>query len=404
MINDYKYVALTHEGKRIKGTFEAPSKKILVDYLYDKGLNILEIEEYSNLFTKLSKITVGKTIKNDELIFILKQLSSMMKAGMRSVDSLEVIASQTQQKIVKRILFDIYFEVASGKRLSEAFSKYPKDFPSLLINMIRNGEKSGDLITTVDNIADYYERNREIRNDVIGALSMPTAYILMAIGVSIMVVTVVLPNYVGLFETNDVEMPAITQALLDVSHFFFDYGSYLAVGALLFSILFYLIFYRTEKGKTLLGRILIQMPIFGKIVVMFNLSIIASTLSQMVVNHVNLLDAIKATATITKNAIYKERLLKVADNVENGYAISRAMENHYAFTPIFTKMISLGEKSGSLDDMLHNLAKFYTTDVKFQIKKLRKRIEPALMIFIYALVGGLVLAVMMPSFSMMQSL
>ena len=305
MINDYSYVALTNEGKRIKGVLEAPNKKLLSEYLSNKSLTLLEVKQYKNLFTQMSKITIGKTIKEEELIFFLKQLSSMLSSKMRTVDALEVIASQTQQKIVRRIMFDVYYEVAAGNSVSNAMMKYPKDFPLLLVNMIRNGERSGDLITTIDNIANYYEGNREIKSEIMGAISTPLVYIAMAIGVAVMVVTIVLPNYIGLFESTNVDMPAITQMLLDISYFFQDYWMYLLSGGIIFGIVFYLIFYKTPRGKLLLGQLLIRFPVFGKIVVMLNLSVIASTLSQMVANHVNLIEAVHAANSINKNGVYK---------------------------------------------------------------------------------------------------
>ncbi|XMB87272.1 type II secretion system F family protein [Mycoplasmatota bacterium WC44] len=404
MIKDFKYTATTRDGKKIKGTMEAPNKKVLAEFLFEKGLTIISLDEYSNIFTKLSKITLGKTIKEEELIFILQQLSAMLKAKMRVVDALEVLASQTSQKIVRRILYDIFFMVQSGMYLSDAMGKYPHDFPKILINMLRNGELQGDLVSVLDNVESYYSSNKELKSDILGAITMPALYLGLGIAVSIGMITFVLPNYLDLFTSLDAELPKATKMLLDISDFLTANWNSLLLGIVVFIALFYIIFFKYEKGKYWFSYALIRAPFLGKITIMYNLSNISSTLSQMVVNHVNLLDGLTATRNIINNQVYKSVLDKVLVNITNGYSISRAMENHFAFTDIFVKMITLGEKSGNLDDMLLNLSQFYSKDVKIKVKKLRKRIEPTMMMFIYALVGGLVMAVMLPSFELMNAI
>jgi type IV pilus assembly protein PilC len=268
--------------------------------------------------------------------------------------------------------------------------------------MINNGETSGDLVQAIENIATYYEDNRQVRMDIIGALTMPALYIVMGIVVTAVMIVFVLPNYVTLFASTGATLPAPTQILLNIGEFFTNYYLVLAGLFLAGAVGFYAYFIKTENGRRTLSKILIKMPVFGEVVIMYNLSTIASTLNQMVRNKMKLLDAIAASTKIIRNTIYREIMEKTVENVSNGYPISMAMDDHYAFTPVFTKMISLGERSGSLTEMLQNLAQFNREDVKLRVTRLKKSIEPAIMIFIYALAGGLVMAIMLPSLTMIS--
>ncbi len=400
MITNYKYTAINRQKKLVKGQMQAPNKEILANFLYEKGLTLKEVKENNSALAFLNNFNIGKVIKEVEMIFLLKQLSAMIKAGMRSAEAVEVLATQTKNKQIRTILFDVYFNVHAGMYLSEAMAKHPTEFPKLMTNMINNGETSGDLVQAIDNISTYYEDNRQVRMDIIGALTMPAIYIVMGIVVTAIMIVFVLPNYVELFATTGTELPKPTQILLDIGNFFTNYASILGILTLLFASAFYGFFFKTEKGRKAFSVMLIRMPVFGEVVIMYNLSTIASTLNQMVSNKLKLLEAIEASTKIIKNVVYRETLEKTVENVSNGYPISLAMEDHYAFTPVFTKMISLGERSGSLTEMLSNLSDFNREDVKLRVTRLKKAIEPAIMIFIYALAGGLILAIMLPSLSM----
>jgi len=400
LITNYKYTAIDRQRKLIKGQMQAPNKEILANFLYEKGLTLKEVKEHNSIFSFINNVNIGKVINEVDMIFLLKQLGAMIKAGMRSAEAVEVLATQSKNKQIRTILFDVYFNVHAGMYLSNAMAKHPKEFPRLMTNMINNGETSGDLVQAIENLATYYEDNRQVRQDIIGALTMPVLYIVMGIVVTAIMIVWVLPNYVSLFAQTGQDLPVPTQILLDIGNFFNNYSSLLMIGILLFAVSFYVFFFRTEKGKRAMSMLLVKTPIVKEIVIMYNLSTIASTLSQMVKNKMKLLEAIEASSRIVKNVIYREILEETVENVSNGYPISMAMEEHYAFTPVFTKMISLGERSGSLEEMLTNLASFNREDVKLKVNRLKKSIEPAIMIFIYALAGALVMAIMLPSLTM----
>lgn len=402
MINNYKYTALNRQRKLVKGQMQAPNKEILANFLYEKGLTLKEVKEHNDIFAFLNNVNIGKVIKEVDMIFLLKQLSAMIKAGMRSAEAVEVLAAQTTNKQIRTILFDVYFNVSAGMYLSEAMAKHPNEFPRLMTNMINNGERSGDLVQSLENLATYYEDNRQVRQDIIGALTMPALYIVMGILVTAVMIIWVLPNYVTLFAQTGRDLPVPTQILLDIGNFFNRYFALLSTLFLIIGSSLYFYLFRTDHGRRTFSVTLCKTPIIKEIVIMYNLSTIASTLSQMVRNKMKLLDAIEASSKIIKNVVYRDILIETVENVSNGYPISLAMEDHYAFTPVFTKMISLGERSGSLEEMLTNLADFNRSDVKLKVNRLKKAIEPAIMIFIYALAGGLVMAIMLPSLSMIS--
>ncbi len=397
MIRDYKYVATDREGNVVKGRMQAPNKRILARYLASRALNPKEINEYRDWFGFLNNITFGKTIKDKDLIFILKQIAAMLKAGIRLSDAIEIIAIQTTDKVTRRILYDVFFDLESGKMLSEAMERYPVDFPRLTRNMLEIGETNGDLLHAVENLATFYENNLEVRNDIRGALTMPIIYILMGVAVAIIMIIFVVPSYSRLFATTGGDLPLPTQILVNIGEFFTNnWLQFLLMTSSLLFLLYYF-FGINEKGKKLFAEMMIRTPIIGQLVIMSNQSTIASTLSQMVNNKVRMIEAVMACTKIIKNQVYVEILEKTVLNLRTGASITKEMDHHYAFTEAFTKMLSMGESTGTLPKMLENLSEFAANDVKLRSKRLRRTIEPTIMMVIYVMVGFLVMAVMLPS-------
>ncbi len=397
MIRNYKYVATNREGNVIKGRMQAPNKRILARYLASRSLQPKEINEYRDWFGFLSNITIGKTIKDKDLIFILKQIAAMLRAGIRLSDSIEIIAIQTTDKVTRRILYDVFFDLESGKMLSEAMERYPVDFPRLTRNMLEIGEVNGDLLSAVENLATFYENNLEVRNDIRGAITMPIIYIMMGIAVATIMIIFVVPSYSRLFATTGGDLPVPTQILVNVGEFFTNnWLQFLFMTSAILFLLYYL-FALNERGKRIFAELLIRMPIVGQLVIMSNQSTIASTLSQMVNNKVRMIEAVIACTKIVKNNVYREVLEKTVINLRTGASITKEMDNHYAFTQAFTKMLSMGESTGTLPKMLENLSEYTANDVKLRSKRLRRTLEPTIMMIIYVMVGFLVMAVMLPS-------
>ena len=400
-IFDYRYRARRlKDGKVVKGVTEAPSKNMVDKYLQERGMKPIEIYQQKSLLQELNRISFGKVIKEKDLIFYLRQLSSLLRAGVKLNEACEILATQQSHKAVRRILYGIYFEVNSGTTLADAFSEYPRDFPDILISMIRVGEATGDLKGALNEIVDYFETQFRIKNSIKQTMMMPAIYLTVALIVAIFIFVFVMPNFEDMFTTiDDVEMPAVTQLFINIGNFLTDYIFYLLAGIIVFISAFIYLKRHVKAFSKFLSYLGIRMPILGTIVRLNNLSRIAATLSQMLNNHVPLQECLVVTYDTLQNRIYKDLIVEAQKNVNEGEYISKAFEGHYASEVVFTRMISVGERTGELGRMLENLSTFYEEDSEVKIDRVRKALEPVMLIAIFSLVVIMLLAIMLPSLS-----
>ena len=401
IIYDYKYRAKRlKDGKIVKGITEAPSKNMVDKFLQEQGLKPIEIQQQKSWLQSLNRITLGGVIKERDLIFYLKQMSSLLGAGVKLNEASEILATQQTNKNIRRILYGIYFEVNSGQTLAESYAEYPNDFPQILVSMVQVGERTGDLKTTLKDIVKYFESQYRLKTSIKSTLMMPAIYLVVGLMVAVFIMVFVMPNFESMFDSVDgVKMPAITQFFMDTGHFITESWYVLLFGGASFITLFILSKKRFVKFQIFLSYIAIKMPIIGSVVQMNNLSRIASTLSQMLNNHVALQDSLATTYDTINNRIYKDLIVQAQKNVNNGDYMSLAFEGHYAVEVVFSRMVSVGERTGDLGKMLKNLSAFYDEDSDVKIERLKKGLEPILLIFIFTLVVIMLLAVMLPSLS-----
>ena len=401
IIYDYKYRAKRlKDGKIVKGITEAPSKNMVDKFLQEQGLKPIEIQQQKSWLQSLNRITLGGVIKERDLIFYLKQLSSLLGAGVKLNEASEILATQQTNKNIRRILYGIYFEVNSGQTLAESYAEYPNDFPQILVSMVQVGERTGDLKTTLKDIVKYFESQYRLKTSIKSTLMMPAIYLVVGLMVAVFIMVFVMPNFESMFDSVDgVKMPAITQFFMDTGDFITESWYVLLFGGASFITLFILSKKRFVKFQIFLSYIAIKMPIIGSVVQMNNLSRIASTLSQMLNNHVALQDSLATTYDTINNRIYKDLIVQAQKNVNNGDYMSLAFEGHYAVEVVFSRMVSVGERTGDLGKMLKNLSAFYDEDSDVKIERLKKGLEPILLIFIFTLVVIMLLAVMLPSLS-----
>lgn len=405
-IYDYKYRARRlKDGKIVTGTTEAPSKTMVDRFLQEQSLKPIEIYQQRNWWQALNRISFGRVISERDLIFYLKQLSSLLHAGVKLNEASEMLATQQTNKAIRRILYGIYYEVNSGATLAEAYKEYPSDFPNILVSMVSVGEKTGDLKGAIREVVDYFEAQYRLKSSIQSTLMMPVIYLIVAAAVGIFLLVAVMPQFETMFASRDnAEMPAITELFINMGSFMREYALIiiLVLGAF-FAIMTMLV--RTNKQvRKFLSYLAIKMPVLGQVVVLNNLSRIAATLSQMLNNHVPLQESLATTFDTVNNRIYKDLIVQAQKNVNAGDYMSEAFEGHYAVEVVFTRMISVGERTGDLGQMLKNLSDFYDEDSEVKIDRLKKSLEPILLIFIFSLIVVMLLAIMMPSLSFAQQI
>jgi type II secretory pathway component PulF len=369
-------------------------------FLQEQGLKPLEIKQHKSLLGELNRVSFGRTIKETDLIFYLRQLTSLLRSGVKVNEASEILATQQTNKAVRRILYGIYYEVNTGTSLADAYREYPKDFPEILVSMIQIGESTGNLLEAIEEIAEYFEAQIKIKASVRQTLMMPAIYLVVALLVAVFIFVVVMPNFEGMFDSVDgAEMPGVTKAFLNIGNFIKDYAIIIILSLIVTIGSFITAKKKSKKFQRFLSIVAIKTPIIGTIVRLNNLSRIAATLSQMLNAHVPLQECLVVTYDTLSNQIYKDLIVEAQKNVNAGDFMSKAFEGHYATEVVFTRMIGVGEQTGELGKMLHSLNSFYEEDSTIKIDRVRKALEPILMIFIFSLVLVMILAVMLPSLS-----
>ncbi len=399
-IYDYRYRAKRlKDGKVVKGTTEAPSKAMVEKYIQENGMKAIEVFQQKSYMGILSRVSFGKVISERDLIFYLKQMSSLLNAGVKLNEASEILATQQTNKLIRRVLYGIYYEVNSGTTLAEAYEEYPLDFPDILISMVRVGEKTGNLKETISDIVLYFETQYRIKASIRQTMMMPSIYMFITFLVAIFIFTYVMPEFQSLYDDLGGDLPGITAVFIDIGNFMSTNWLALVV-TLVVLIGGFIIAKRYSKSfQRFLASLAIKMPIMGSIVILNNLSRIAATLSQLLNAHVPLQECLVTTYDTLSNKIYKDIIIEAQKNVNAGDYMSKAFEGHYAVEVVFTRMISVGERTGDLGGMLKNLSQFYDEDSTVKIDRVRKMLEPVMMIVIFSLVVVMLLAIMLPSLS-----
>ncbi|MGB6407181.1 MAG: type II secretion system F family protein [Planococcus donghaensis] len=396
----YKY-----EGRdRIKvrsGVVVASGRREAVSKLRDEGIRVIDIREMPA--TALQKdISIGNPVKRDQFIMFLRQFSTLMRAGVTIVDSVHILSQQVESKPLQRALAEIAEELRKGNSLSNSLAKYPKIFEPLTINLVKAGELAGNIDESLDSLATHYDKAYQTRQKVISAMSYPVVVGILAIGVVIFLLSSIVPMFADMFSGFGGELPLITQFVMGASDFVQGYWYLLLLAGLTIVVVIWLM-RKNPKGNMILDTLLIKAPIFGKIMQKSALARLTRTLSSLFSSSVPILQCLTMTEKVVDNAVMSKVILQARDSLERGGSLTEPMRKHWAFPPLIPHMISIGEQTGSLDHMLSKVAEFYEKEVEAETDRLKALIEPLMIVFLAAIVGTIVLAIMMPMFEMFQN-
>jgi type IV pilus assembly protein PilC len=353
---------------------------------------------------KIDKFLIGlQKIPARDKIFLLQNLGIIIKSGMPLTAGLKTLALQTKNKKLKGILITTEASIKQGKTFGESLEQYKKDFGEMFINMIKAGEISGQLEEVLEELYVQTKKDNELRSKIKGAMIYPTVILVAMVGIGIFVIIFVLPNVTSMFDQLDTELPLTTRLLIWVSNFAKKNGIFIGAGfialiALLARIL------KTKGGKKAFDRILLRLPIFGPIIKKINIARTTRNLSSLIKTDINIVQTIQITANILGNTMYKEALMRAAQDVKKGKKLGEIFGIYpKLFPPVIIQMITIGEESGSLDDILEKVAEFYEEEIFQTMESLPTLIEPVLMIIMGIAVGGIAMAIMMPMYSLTQT-
>ncbi len=400
----FQYTVRDSTGAVRTGTSEAENEDILKRRLQEQGFTVNDVKKSASQKKRVRPGGGFGKVKLKDLSIFCRQFSTMIDAGVSLVRALDVLGEQTQNPKLKRILREIQVEVESGQTLSRSMQKYPKVFSNLFIGLIRAGEVGGVLEEALQRLSHFLEKDMELRRKVKSALTYPTIVVIVAILIVLGLCTFIVPKFIELFKDLGVkELPAMTQVLVDFSDFLKDkwYIGLIGVFVIWWGIR---LFGTTKVGRRVIDRVKLRVPVFGSLGHKICLARFSRTLSTLLVSGVPILQAMETVAGTLGNEIIAEAVMNARARIREGDRINEPLEKSRQFPPMVVHMISIGEESGALDQMLSKIAEFYEAEVDAQLASLTSAIEPVMIVFLGVCVGFIVIAMFMPLIQVIQNL
>jgi type IV pilus assembly protein PilC len=388
----YVWKGKNRYGDSVGGERVASSPDDLARYLQKEQITVSSIAPKRGAFG--IPFLRREKVKMKELAIYSRQLSVLIDAELPLIQSLNILAEQTKNKYFKRVITTIREDVEAGASLNQAKRKFPKAFDDLYCNLIASGEQSGSLDTMLQRLSEYIEKIVKLRGQVRQAMIYPAAIVIFAVCVSIFLLWKVIPIFAGIFEELGASLPFLTQMVINMSHFVSSYFIYIVLGVIGL-IVGYRFIRRTEQGRWTTDQIILRVPLFGKLMSKVAMTRITRTLSTLLAGGVSMLESLKITATTAGNKIIEKSVLE-------GRSLTESFKETGQFPFMLTQMVSVGEATGTLDQMLNRLADFYDDEVSATVAALLSIMEPLLLIFVGGLVGTLVLSMYLPIFNLMQ--
>ena len=394
--NMFAWEGTDKKGKKVKGETNAANPSVVKADLRRQGIKPLKVSKKSALFANAKK---KKIIPKDIAIF-MRQLATMMSAGVPLVQSFEIIGRGHENPSMQELVLTIKAEVESGSTLANALGKHPLYFDELVCNLVVAGEQAGILEGLLDKIATYKEKTEALKAKIKKALTYPIAVIIVAFVVTAILLIFVVPTFQELFESFGADLPAFTQMVVNLSEWM-QANWWIALLVIVGTIYgFSQAKKRSPKVAHTLDRIMLKVPIVGEILTKAIIARYARTLSTMFAAGVPLVEAMESVAGAAGNVLYSEGIMQMRDNVATGQQLQLSMTQTGLFPNMVVQMVAIGEESGSLDTMLAKVADFYEQEVDDMVDNLSSLLEPLIMAILGILVGGLVVAMYLPIFKM----
>lgn len=401
----YKYLVKNEEGKLITGYFAALSRLDVHSYLLDEGYEVYEIKTnwWINFAHGESKY-LEKQMKAKDLIFWLAQLSTYLKAGIPLTDSVKILAEQDKRKKYKKVYDSVIYELSMGEAFSDALRKQGSVFPPLLINMIKGAELIGDLENTLDDMSKYYEERESTRKQLIGSLVYPAVILVFSLVVVIFMVVYIIPQFEGIYSSLGAELNPIVLFLLKFSAFLKTNYMLLIAGFILVVVLLTFMYKKVKAFRTLVQYIAMHLPLVGKLIIYNEMHLFAKTFSVLNKNNVLLTDSIDILSKITSNEFYKMIMYDTISNLLRGDKISLSFKDNWAVPTLAYYMISTGEATGELSEMLEKVSVYYEQEQRNLGNSLKTLIEPILMIILAVIVGGIMISIIVPMYDITKNI
>ena len=393
----YKWEGKTLKGLIKKGETEAPSEAALRIHLRQQSIlpSKISIKGKEVKFA----LPFGKKVKQRSIAIFTRQLATMIDAGLPLVQSLEILASQQDSPVFKKIIREIREDVEGGSTFAGALKKHPATFDDLFTNLVVAGEEGGILDTILTRLASYIEKAETLKKKVKSALVYPSAIVGMAVIVVAVLMIFVIPVFETMFKSAGQTLPLPTLIVMTMSKLIKKYVIVFIPAIILFFYLFKR-YYKTESGKTLIDRIILKLPVFGILFRKVSVARFSRTLGTLVSSGVPILDGLNIVSKSSGNKAVEIAVMNARASIREGETIAEPLGRSGIFPPMVIQMIAVGESTGALDAMLSKIADFYDEEVDASVANLTSMLEPLLMVFLGVVIGGVVIAMYLPIFNM----
>jgi type IV pilus assembly protein PilC len=404
----YHYLAIDQGGKKIRGVMEANSERQIVTELRPQELTVISIKKSRGGLTSIagkSTLTLEifkPRVKAKDIIVFFRQFATLINAGVPIAQALAIMINQTSNSSLKKIIGGMKKDIEAGKSLSEALAKHPRIFSSLSYNMVRAGETGGVLDTILTRVAGYLEDIENIKERITSAMRYPIFVTLMAGGLTTALIFFILPQMKNLFaESLHAELPALTQFMLNLSDFV-RLRFYVVLIIIVALAAAYYLLKRSPKGGYLLDTLKLKFPFLGKLFLKISLSRFARTLALLFNSGVPILDSLDMTGKTAQNRVIEKAVEEAKSSLKEGGTIAGPLREYWVFPPMMVSMISVGEQTGALNQMLNKISDFYDQEIENMVDSLASLIEPLLIGFLGVTVGIVVVAMYLPYFTIFQ--
>ena len=387
----------TATGREINSSVEAVTEQAAIAALLNRNLLVVSIQEK---ISKRGKMKGGKVALADLVVFT-RQLATMVEAGITIVQSLQALADQTPNKVMRDVIRDVCTRVESGESFSEALQKHPKTFNRLYYSMVSAGEKGGLLAEILARLATYLENSERLRKKVKTALMYPSAVTIVAISITIFLLVKVVPTFKDVYSGFGATLPGPTQLMIDLSEIVKKYFLLFIITAAV-AIWGWFHFIKTKPGRIFWDSRRIKLPVFGPIAHKICLVRFTRTLASLIRSGVPILEVLAIVQNTVGNVIMEAAVKTATTDIERGEGISNALGKHPVFPTMIIRMITAGEQTGKIDAMLERVADFLDEEIENTLSGLTSLIEPLLIVFLGVVVGGIVICMFLPIFKLNQ--
>lgn len=397
-MGEFKWTGTNKQGRTLNGTMEGKSRGEVKEILESKGITVTNVK---GGFDMAALGVIGSGVKSKELATFTRQFSVMINAGLPLVGCLQILGRQQENKIFKNIVVEVTNDVEKGGTLAESLGRHKKVFSELYVNMVAAGEQGGILDTILARLADYLEDAASLQSKIKSAMMYPLVVFVVVIVATLAMLLFVIPIFQKMFEDMGGELPAMTQVVVDMSDFVQNYIFFilLGMGGIIFAFKAY---YKTSGGEKVIDTIKLSLPVFGPINRKMSIARFTRTLGTLTASGVAILDGLNITAKTAGNRVISDAIMKARVSISGGENIAGPLEASGVFPTMVTQMISVGEETGGLDEMLVKVADFYDEEVNVLVDGMASTIEPLMIVFMGGFVGFLVVAMYLPIFDMIQ--